>query len=76
MVGEVFSLKSFEQNRMTNEDFPTAASPTSQVLSATIIEFQRFHELRVASLSQKRCGSGDAMVWLRADMLTYLITPA
>lgn len=30
IVGDVFSLKSFEQNRRTRDDLPTAASPDRQ----------------------------------------------
>ena len=34
MVGDVFSLKSLEQNLMTSEDFPTAASPAIEIVSS------------------------------------------
>lgn len=39
MVGDVFSLKSFEQNRRTRDDFPTAASPESSARDLGFVQY-------------------------------------
>lgn len=53
MVGDVFSLKSLEQNRRTREDFPTAASPVrvSHIPSDGLSTTSRW-----AQASRRACG--------------------